>query len=312
MSSRTATIRPTSQRNLPVVDDLVHIERCHDGRGNGHLLDTKAVGVLDVLFSDLRCVVEVFLLLHGSFTGASDSFDAIQPLDGSGADVSEDDDTERESVNLGQWLAIHFPCEHDFFELYLSPWNRHDVVVDLAALEVGVCAVEFEMMVAFSSIIFFQPTTVFDDVFEVDTAPACVTDGTLTPWGIEKLVSVTRVLSDLLEAASACALKGDDVGAVLKEFWVLEVSHGELHGVVHETIEFEIEGGLIDFGDAAVVADEEVCIWSHFSLNEAGLQTTRSVSNFLVIGMRRATLPVAALHCTETAKHEAYLPTSPS
>ena len=44
------------------MDDLVHVDGSHDGGGDGHVLDTEAVGVLDVLFPELGGVVKIFLL----------------------------------------------------------------------------------------------------------------------------------------------------------------------------------------------------------------------------------------------------------
>lgn len=54
--------------------------------------------------------------------------------------------------------------------------NRNDIVVDLALLEVGIDALEFDIGGTF-----FRTAAILEDLFQTDAGVACCSDSALTP-----------------------------------------------------------------------------------------------------------------------------------
>jgi hypothetical protein len=112
----------------------------------------------------------------------------------------------------------------------------------------------------------FQPTAVLQDFLEANARPACGPDCAFAPGGVDEFVAVAGVLCDLLDAAGAAALEGDDGGLAGEDGFVFEEVEGDLFGSVDKAFDFEEVLARVDFGDAAVVADEEVGVVSDFRL----------------------------------------------
>jgi hypothetical protein len=93
---------------------------------------------------DLGVEVEVFFGLDGGIGGVGDGFDAVEPFDGPGANIPEYYCAEREAVDLGERLTVHFPGEHDFVELYFGVGDGDNVVLDFA-LGLGQCGLMREL-----------------------------------------------------------------------------------------------------------------------------------------------------------------------
>lgn len=107
----------------------------------------------------------------------------------------------------------------------------------------------------------------FQHLFERDTRPARGPDCAFAPGRVDELVAVAGVLGYLLDAAGAAALEGDDGGLAGEDGFVLEGGEGDFLGVVDEAFDFEEVLAGVDFGDAAVVADEEVRVFGDFGLD---------------------------------------------
>lgn len=126
----------------------------------------------------------------------------------------------------------------------------------------------------------FQTATVLDDLFEGDTGPSRGSDGALTPRGVDQLIAVARVLTDLLNPAGAGALERDDVGLAREESLILEVGEGQTLGFIDETANVEEELLWVNLGNSAVVSDEEIFVVGDFLFNKALLVDVRSSRPF--------------------------------
>jgi len=173
-----STIRPATHLDLSIVDDLVRINGAHDSRTNRHILNGETRRISNVVLPNLRVVVQVLLLLHGSLAGSVKDIDPRQPFAAARTDVSKDNGTQREAVDLGQGLPVHLPGQEDFVGLDLAPGNGDGIVVDLTLFEIGVCAEELKVH-WFVRVL--QTATVLDHLFETDTCPASSSDCALSP-----------------------------------------------------------------------------------------------------------------------------------
>jgi len=75
-------------------------------------------------------------------------------------------------------------------------------------------------------------TTFLDELLQADTAPTSIANGTLTPWRIDELVSVSRIFGDLLETSSSGALKRYNMAHLWEDTLILEVVQGKRLGVL--------------------------------------------------------------------------------
>lgn len=113
----------------------------------------------------------------------------------------------------------------------------------------------------------FETTAVLDYFLEGDTSPACSSDGTFAPGGINELVAVAGVLVDLLDTACSRALEADDCGLSREDGLILKFGESDLLGVVDKALNLKKVFAGVYFRDSAVVADEEVGIPSDFGLS---------------------------------------------
>jgi hypothetical protein len=132
-------------------------------------------------------VIEILLLLNWPFRRLLDCVNFVKPFTAAGPNVTEDDSTERISMYLGKWFAVHFPREQDLVELDFSPWHRDSVVVHLAFLEVRFCTNELKMF-GFR----FEAAAGFDNLLETYTGPSGSPNGTFSPLEKELAELVIR------------------------------------------------------------------------------------------------------------------------
>lgn len=78
----------------------------------------------------LLSVVEILLPLNWTHTRFGQRIDLVNPLGASRTDDASDDNTQRETVALWEWLAVHLPRKQDFFILAdLAPRHRYGIVI---------------------------------------------------------------------------------------------------------------------------------------------------------------------------------------
>jgi hypothetical protein len=258
----TPTIRPPREADLAVVDDNIITQRRHDRTRNWHSLNTKPIAIRHVLLPQLRRVVQILLHLHRRQARVGNDVDAREPLAAARADVAHHHHPQRETMDGWEGFAVHLPREQHFVDFYFADRHRDGVVVHLAFFEVSVCAEELDVRA------FIFQAAVFQHLFQGDARPARGPDCAFAPGGVDELVAVAGVLRDLLDAAGAAALEGDDGGLAREEGFVLEGGEGDFLGGVDVAFDFEEVFAWVDFGDAAVVADEEVGVFGDFGLGE--------------------------------------------
>lgn len=76
----SATVSPAAHVDRAVMNDDVFLDRMHDRRRDGHVLNGEAVGVGGVVLADLRSIVEILFLLDRRCAGCSDGVDTGEPL----------------------------------------------------------------------------------------------------------------------------------------------------------------------------------------------------------------------------------------
>ena len=74
--------------------DHSEVGREENGRGDGHLLDGESAREVGVVTTVLGGLVDVLLALDGSHGGLGEDVKTDEPLGGTGADVSEDKQSE--------------------------------------------------------------------------------------------------------------------------------------------------------------------------------------------------------------------------
>jgi hypothetical protein len=257
----TPTVRPPRHLDLSVMDNHILVDGRHNRARDRHGLDTEAIAVRGVVFADLRGIVDVFFHLDGRHGRIFDYIDARQPFAGARANVAHYDDAEGRAVDGGEGFAVHFPCEHHFVDFHFVRGHADGVVVDVALFEICVCAKEFNVGAGF-----FEAAAVLYHFFEGHADVACGTDGAFTPGRVDELVAVARIVVDLLDAAGAAALQCNSCGHAGEFCFVLELCEGDFHGLVDKAFDFEEVFSWVDFGDAAVIADEVVFVGSDFGL----------------------------------------------
>ena len=268
------------------MNNNIVVEGSHNRTRDRHSLDAKPIAVGHVLLPQLRRVVEVLLHLHGRHARGGDDVDAGEPLAAARADIAHHHHSQWETVDSREGFAVHFPREQHLVNLDFADRHRDGVVVHLPLFEVRVCAEEFDVRA------FILQPAVFQNLFEGDARPARGPDCALAPGRVDELVAVAGVLGYLLDAAGAAALEGDDSGLAGEDGLVLEGGEGDLLGGVDEAFDFEEVLAGVDFGDAAVVADEEVGVFGDFGLEllvfrrgrrGKGDMPTRGVSGWMLV-----------------------------
>jgi hypothetical protein len=101
-----------------------------------------------------------------------------------------------------------------------------------------------------------QPATMLNNLLETNTRPNRSADSPLRPRRINHLVSLARILRDLLDASCTTALDGDQLRHSRKKLLVLQICETELHRLLDQPVEFEEVVGGVDVWDSAVVAHE--------------------------------------------------------
>ena len=139
--------------------------------------------------------------------------------------------------------------------------DRDCVVIDLALLEVGIGAEEFDV-VSFVS----ETTTVLDYLLQAHSHVTSCSDSTFGPWCVDKLVAIAWVVMDLLNAACTAALKGDRCRHARELAFILEFREGDLPGFFDKTFDLEKILVGIDLWDAAMVSDVMILVWGDLGL----------------------------------------------
>jgi hypothetical protein len=255
-------VRPPSQLDLAIVDNLVVVDGRHDGARNRHGLNAETVAVGDVVLSHLRTVVNVLFHLYGSKTRLADDVDPVEPLAASRTNVTKDNHTEWIPVDLGERLAVHLPSEHYLVNFDFSRRNGNGIIVYLSFLEVCVGTEKFDMFTAV-----FKSTTVLEDFLETHTSPSRGSDRTFAPRRVDELVAIPRVLLNLLNTPGTGTLQGDCCSHAGKDRLVLEFFEGDLLWSIDETLDFNVKFFRVDFGDTSMVTYEMVCIGRDLSLD---------------------------------------------
>lgn len=133
--------------------------------------------------------------------------------------------------------------------------HRDGVVEDLTFFEIRVCAKEFDVLSAV-----LDAATVLEDFLQADTGPDCCSNGAFAPWCVDQLVTVARVLVDLLNAAGSGTLQCYSLGHAWENGFILELLERDFLGVVDKTFHLEEELVGIDLRDTSVVADKEILV----------------------------------------------------
>lgn len=89
--------------------------------------------------------------------------------------------------------------------------------------------------------------------------------------GKERLLTISRVQINLLNAPRPRALNSHSSRLSREELLVLQIGHLDLHWLVHQTVELDFERIFVDFWYAAVVADEVVFVVRDFCLDQFAL-----------------------------------------
>ena len=76
----STAVSPAAHVDGAIMNENVFLDRMHDRRRDGHVLDGEAVGVGGVVLADLRAIVEILFLLDRRCAGRSDSVDTGEPL----------------------------------------------------------------------------------------------------------------------------------------------------------------------------------------------------------------------------------------
>ena len=88
-----------------------------------------------------------------------------------------------------------------------------------------------------------------------------MTDAIVTSyWSIDKFVSVSWILLDLLNSSCPRALQRDNIGLARKQGFVLQVFNGKPCRLVDKSADVEEVVVLVDDRDAAVIAHKMVFI----------------------------------------------------
>jgi len=106
--------------------------------------------------------------------------------------------------------------------LHFAPWNRNDIVEDMAFLDIRMHTHKLDMLRAFC-----KTSTVFSDLLQADTCPFGGTNSSFAPLqrpisleryseypiyrSIDQFVPISRILIDLLDFPRSRALKRHDV-----------------------------------------------------------------------------------------------------
>ena len=164
-------------------------------------------------------------------------------------------------MDLRQRFAVHLPSKYDFVGLHLVSWHCHGVVVDLALLKVRVSAEEFQVLASL-----FQSSAVFDDFLQAYAGPSRGSNGSLTPWCIDELVSIPRIFVDLLDSSSTGALKSSYCGHTRKFRFILKISERDLLGVVDKAFNFQEILIRVNLWNTTVITNKVILIRGDSSL----------------------------------------------
>ena len=208
------------------------------------------------MFSDLLVEIKILFALHWSKCWV---FNGSNPIESPGAprsDVAQHNHSKWVAMDLRQSLSIHFPYEQDLICFGFGPWNAHDVIHRLVVLEVGLSSIEFEMLSAV-----FETTTVFDNSLQADAYIICCTYGSLGPWSLWYLVSLSSIKADLLYASSPRALNCDKFLDPRELCLIHEIIQFILLGFRHQTIELKTPLILINIRYATVITNKVKRSW---------------------------------------------------
>ena len=114
--------------------------RAHDGTTHRHLLDLHPVGPPLIVLADLLVEVEILARLNRRPCWFFQCSDSVQPFDGAGTDVTEDDDADGRAVDEREFVTVHFPRQHHLVCFDFGPGDGDEVVhegVLLEAVRVG-------------------------------------------------------------------------------------------------------------------------------------------------------------------------------
>lgn len=80
--------------------------------------------------TNLRCIIQILLPLYRTHTSVRKGVDLVYPLAATRPDISSDDQSKRCPVRFWERLAVHLPCQENFFILsYFAPRDGYSVVV---------------------------------------------------------------------------------------------------------------------------------------------------------------------------------------
>lgn len=244
-----AAVGPALALDGAVVDDDLLGPRRHDGRRHGHLLDLDPVRRLLVVLAHLLVEVQVLLALHGRQAGPLDRFDAVQPLDAARPNVPQHNHPQREPVDRRQRFAVHLPRQEHLVRLDFGPRHADQVVHRLVVFEVRLGPVELEVLGPID-----QPAARLDHLLQADSRVFRRADRPFRPRRLWHFVALSCVQRDLLDAARARTLHGDELLDPRVFRLVHQVVEVERLGVRDQPVQRHAPLLLVDQRDPAVVA----------------------------------------------------------
>jgi hypothetical protein len=114
----------------------------------------------------------------------------------------------------------------------------------------------------------FQAAAVLDDLLQTHSNVSSGANSTFSPWRIDELVTVARVVIDLLDTTRSTALKCHGRRHARELAFILKLLESNLLRLIDHALYLKVVFLGIDFRNTTMIADVVVRIGSDFSLTE--------------------------------------------